>query len=74
MDFPIIWKGIYKPITSISLFNSPEVDIALATICFLALPNSRCSLQGANGKNYEYQTYTKKGDDGVTYIGSAFAY
>ena len=62
MDFPIRWRGLYKPITSMSLFNSPELDIALSTICFLARPNAQCTLQGSNAVDYKLQTFRiKKG-------------
>ena len=71
MGFPIRWRGLYKPITSMSLFNSPELDIALATLCFLARPNRGCTLQGSNGVNYKLQTYEKE-QDGEFHLATAF--
>ena len=71
MDFPVRWRGIYKAITSMSIASSPELDIALATVCFLARPNALCPLQGANGVAYKYQTYEKL-QNGVKYVGSAY--
>lgn len=68
---PMRWDGIYKSISSISVAGSPEVDIALATVCFLARPNAKCPLEGANGNAYAYQTYTLS-YNGHTYIGSAY--
>ena len=71
MDFPIRWRGLYKPITSMSLFNIPQLDIALATLCFLARPNRGCTLQGSNGVNYKLQTY-KKEQNGEFHLATAF--
>jgi len=71
MDLPIRWRGIYKSITSMSLSSSPELDIALATVCFLARPNALCNLSGANGVAYKYQTYELL-QNGVKYVGSAY--
>ena len=71
MDFPIKWRGLFKAITSISLSSSPELDIALATVCFLARPNKLCPLQGANGNAYKYQTYELV-QNGVKYVGSVY--
>ena len=71
MDFLISWRGLFKSITSISLSSSPELDTALATVCFLARPNALCPLQGANGNAYKYQTYDLL-QNGVKYVGSAY--
>lgn len=55
-----------------SLSNSPELDIALATVCFLARPNRLCPLQGSNGAHYKYQTWEKTINN-VTYFSTAYA-
>lgn len=65
------WNNVYKPISSIAIAGSPELEIALATVCFLARPNALCRLQGSNNNIYHYQTYTLD-YKGVTYVGSAF--
>lgn len=65
------WDGIYKPISSISVSASPEIDLALATVCFLARPNAKCHLSGADGTAYAYQTYTQAYNS-KTYVGSAY--
>ena len=71
IEMPMNWNNIYKSISSISVASSPELDLAVATVCFLARPNSKCPLQGSSGSNYAYQTYTLA-DSGVTYVGSAY--
>ena len=68
---PMSWHGIYKPISSISVAGSPELELALSTICFLARPNKKCKLEGANGTPYKYQTFVMK-YKGVEYVGTAY--
>ena len=65
------WNNIYKSISSIAVSSSPELELALATVCFLSRPNAKCYLQGANGNAYAYQTYTLD-YNGNTYVGSAY--
>ncbi|XP_046643318.1 uridylate-specific endoribonuclease-like [Daphnia pulicaria] len=71
IEMPMNWDGIYKSISSISVSGSPEIELALATVCFLARPNSKCPLSGADGTPYAYQTYTLS-YNGNTYVGSAY--
>ena len=68
---PMNWHGIFKPISSISVGGSPELELALSTICFIARPNKKCKLVGANGNDYKYQTYVMK-YKGVDYVGTAY--
>lgn len=68
---PMSYDGLYKAISSISVSGSPEIEIGLATVCFLARPNAKCPLSGADGTAYAYQTYTLS-QNGETYIGSAY--
>ena len=72
IDLPMSWNGLYKSISSISVSGSPEIELALATVCFLARPNVKCPLYGANGTPYAYQTYTLT-YYGKNYVGSAYA-
>jgi len=71
LEMPMKWNGVYKPISSIAVAGSPELEIALGTVCFLARPNSLCPLHGSNNNQYHYQTYTLP-YKGVTYVGSAY--
>ncbi|XP_046445273.1 endoribonuclease CG2145-like [Daphnia pulex] len=71
IGLPMSWNGLYKSISSISISGSPEIELALATVCFLARPNAKCPLYGANATPYAYQTYTLTYNS-KTYIGSAY--
>ena len=71
IEMPMSWRGVYKPISSISVGGSPELELALSTICFLARPNKKCKLEGPNGMDYKYQTYVMK-YKGVEYVGTAY--
>lgn len=69
---PLQWRGIYKKTSTISIVSSPELDIALATVCFLARKDYVCPLAGADGTLYAYQTFSII-ENGVTYIETAYA-
>nr|CAG4649264.1 EOG090X04MD [Scapholeberis mucronata]SVE93564.1 EOG090X04MD [Scapholeberis mucronata] len=71
IEIPMSWNGVFKPINSISVAGSPEIELALATICFITRPNVRCPLAGADGTPYAYQTYTYT-SKGKTFVGSAY--
>lgn len=71
IEMPMNWRGIYKSISSISVASSPELDLAVATVCFITRVDSKCPLAGADGTFYAYQTYTLT-QNGVTYVGSAY--
>jgi poly(U)-specific endoribonuclease len=71
IEMPMKWNGVYKAISSIAVAGSPELEMALGTVCFLARPDALCPLQGSNGRAYNYQTYTFQ-YKGVTYIGTAY--
>ena len=71
IEMPMKWEGIYKEISSIAIGSSPELDIALGTVCFLARKDSKCNLAGADGTPYAYQTFTLT-QNGVTYVGTAY--
>ena len=71
LEMPMQWDGLYKPISSIVVAGSPELELALGTVCFLTRPDALCRLEGSNGNVYHYQTYTLV-YNGVTYIGTAY--
>lgn len=71
IEMPMSWRGVYKPISSISVGGSPELELALSTICFLARPNKKCKLVGPNGMEYKYQTFVIK-YKGFEYVGTAY--
>lgn len=71
IEMPMEWEGVYKPINSISVAGSPELQLALGTLCFVARPDAKCSVRGANGAKYYYQTYTYD-YYGKKYVGTAY--
>lgn len=78
IEMPMEWHGIYKPFNTISIGSSPELDIALYTICFLARPDAFCPVQGpaSSDRNsrvtrYRIQSFVQT-YRGNKFIGSAF--
>ena len=72
LEMPLNWLGLFKPISSIAIGCSPELEMALATICFIARPDSLCPVRSSNGQAYHYQTYTLTYKSTV-YVGSAYS-
>ncbi|XP_026283934.1 endoribonuclease CG2145-like [Frankliniella occidentalis] len=66
------WSNIIKNSGSMFVGTSPEMEIALYTICFLTRPDDRCPLS-LGGKTFGIQTYTYRlnRNRGVV-IGSAY--
>jgi len=74
------WKGVFKAVSSMSTSSSPELDMALYTICFLARPNALCPVQGpprpgstsaSRNSLYRIQTFSNVYQN-RSYIGSAY--
>jgi len=72
LEMPLDFYGATKAADQVVLGASPELEIALATICFLARPNGDCPLQAADGAAYTLTTYPWN-YQGVDYMGSAHA-
>lgn len=64
------WKNSIKPAGSMFIGTSPEFEMALYTVCFLARPNDRCNLAVGN-KSFFIQTYIFT-QNNKTIIGSAY--
>nr|CAD7429261.1 unnamed protein product [Timema monikensis] len=64
------WEGVIKPVGSMFVGTSPELEMALYTVCFLTRPNERCRLRMAN-KVFHIKTFTFN-YRGKSLIGSAF--
>jgi len=71
IEMPMEWEGVYKPVNSIAVAGSPELQLALSTICFLARPDAKCPVVGTNGAKYFFQTYTYT-YKGVHYVATAY--
>ncbi|XP_055837450.1 endoribonuclease CG2145-like [Episyrphus balteatus] len=62
--------GLNKPVNTLFVGTSPEMEIALYTICFQFRPDELCKLSMGE-KNFAIQTYTWR-YNGQLLIGSAF--
>jgi len=76
IQLPLQWRGIYKPVSTILIGPSPELEMALYTICFIARPESSngqgglCPVEN-NGKKYHIQSFSWS-YRGKRYIGSSY--
>jgi len=50
------WYNIHKPVGTMFVGTSPEFELALYTVCFLARQSDKCNLS-INGKTFHIQTY-----------------
>ncbi|KAK3923087.1 Poly(U)-specific endoribonuclease-like protein [Frankliniella fusca] len=66
------WSNVIKPSGSMFVGTSPEMEMALYTVCFLTRPDDRCPMS-LGGKTFGIQTYTYRlnRNRGVV-IGSAY--
>ena len=53
------WEGHIKPVSSIFMGLSPELELALYTLCVLLKPDDECTVS-LGGKTIDIQTYTFK--------------
>lgn len=70
MRFHFTYRGIDKPVGSMFIGTSPELEMALYTTCFLLRADRICPLT-MNGNRFSIKTYTYK-YRGKNMIGSAF--
>uniref|UniRef100_A0A8C4X007 Uridylate-specific endoribonuclease n=1 Tax=Eptatretus burgeri TaxID=7764 RepID=A0A8C4X007_EPTBU len=69
-----MWDGFYKQVGSGFIGSSPEFDLAISTLCFIARPDQQCAIQ-VNGKSMKIQTYTwthSYYDNGKKFVASAY--
>ncbi|KAK7078744.1 hypothetical protein SK128_001848 [Halocaridina rubra] len=64
------WLNNAKPIGGMFTGTSPELDLAVYTVCFLARPDSLCPVQ-MNGVQFQVQTWTLD-YNGKVLVGSAY--
>ncbi|KAK2716853.1 uridylate-specific endoribonuclease-like [Artemia franciscana] len=70
LELPLKWKGMYKPVNSMFVGTSPELEMALYTLCFYARPEAKCPMNG-NSVKFFIQTYPFK-SRGKVYLGTAY--
>ncbi|XP_017271325.1 poly(U)-specific endoribonuclease-A [Kryptolebias marmoratus] len=69
-----MWDGYYKQVGSAVIGCSPEFDLAIYSLCYIARPGKHCYLS-LGGKELIIQTYTWNNSsygDGKKFIGSAY--
>ena len=68
------WFGMVKPISSLFLGFSPELELAIYTICALQNPNQvdKTTQISLAGETINVHTYLIKGKRGKQYIGSTY--
>ncbi|XP_067012848.2 endoribonuclease CG2145 isoform X2 [Anabrus simplex] len=64
------WSNVMKPVGTMFVGTSPELEMALYTVCFMTRPDEKCSLK-LGGKVVGIKTHTFR-YKGYNYIGSAF--
>ncbi|XP_042873740.1 poly(U)-specific endoribonuclease-like [Penaeus japonicus] len=64
------WLNTPKPKGSMMVGTSPELDMAMFTVCFLARPDSKCPVQ-MNNHEFRVQTWTLN-YNGHVLVGSAY--
>uniref|UniRef100_A0A1B6CSC7 EndoU domain-containing protein n=1 Tax=Clastoptera arizonana TaxID=38151 RepID=A0A1B6CSC7_9HEMI len=57
MKIHYTWNGKSKPVGTLFVGTSPELELSLYTVCFLIRPNDKCYLR-LGGKDIFIQTYT----------------
>ena len=63
ISIPVDLYGSTKSSTQLNVGASPELDLAIGTLCYVARPDVPCIVQGSNGVQYTWETRT------VTYNG-----
>ena len=64
------WEGYIKPASSIFIGLSPDLELALYTLCVLLKTDDNCTI-GLGGKTVDIQTHVFK-QKGKKHLGSAF--
>lgn len=64
------WANVMKPVGSMFVGTSPELEMALYTVCFLVHADEKCQVRMA-GKHFSIRTHTYRYQS-KEIIGSAF--
>ncbi|XP_071453966.1 endoribonuclease Arlr-like [Hetaerina americana] len=70
LKLPLKWSHTYKPVGTMFIGTSPELEMALYTICFFTRPNTRCPISLGDQRVF-IKTFTFR-FRGKNYIGSAY--
>ena len=64
------WSDDSKPVGSMFVGTSPELDMALYTVCFFTREGNLCPMS-LNGQRFNIKTYSQT-YNGQKYVGTAF--
>ena len=64
-----VWRGAEKPITSLWIGKSVELEISLFTVCFRTRLNQNCNIEVNGGNAMTIVNYDYSGTD---YVGTAY--
>lgn len=70
VSMPVDLYGSTKETTQFNFGASPELELALGTLCFVARPDVSCVVSGSNGASYNWDTHTVT-YNGVQYVESS---
>lgn len=70
MKLAFEWMGKVKKSGSMFVGTSPELDMAVYTLCILTRPNKSCPVQ-MNGQRFTIQTWVQK-YNGKDLVGAAY--
>jgi poly(U)-specific endoribonuclease len=70
VSMPVDLYGSTKAVTEFNFGASPELELALGTLCFVARPDLECLVSGSNGAAYNWDTHTVT-YNGVQYVESS---
>ena len=70
IKFTFKWDSYLKPVTSMLVGTSPELEIALFTLCFYTRPDRDCRVS-LGGEEFKLKTHTYH-SNGKRMIGSAY--
>lgn len=65
------YDNLNKPVNGVFIGTTPELEIALYTLCFATFPDKDCAVTSGNGNEFKIRTYTFR-YRGKTVIGSAY--
>ncbi|CAL8126904.1 unnamed protein product [Orchesella dallaii] len=69
IEHNFVWQNTNKPVSSMFVGTSPELELALYTVCFYARSGAKCGVK-LNGQVVKIQTYTS-GSRGQ-FVGTAY--
>ncbi|XP_026204676.1 poly(U)-specific endoribonuclease-A [Anabas testudineus] len=74
LGMQFMWDGYFKQVGSAMIGSSPEFDLAIYSLCYIARPGKQCRLS-LGGKELKIQTYTWDNSsygNGKKFVASAY--